>query len=203
MKKKIILKKNGIAISFLDIDAVKYLLLFLGLAFVSFQFGCKKFIEVEAPPTSINSGNVFASDATAAATLTGIYTKMSVDNMSMTGLSEINQFPGLSSDEFDLYEGTPNPEYIASYRNALTSVTNPNIWSASYSYVYNANASIQGITESNSLTPALKKQLLGEAYFVRAFCYFYLTNLYGDVPLVLTTDYNKSSILPRSSQKLV
>src|SRR5690606_11794700 len=33
------------------------------------------------------------------------------------------------------------------------------------------------------------KSLTGQALFIRAFVYFYLVNIYGDVPLLLTTDY--------------
>jgi hypothetical protein len=40
---------------------------------------------------------------------------------------------------------------------------------------------------------------LGEAYFLRAFCYFYLVNLYGDVPLAIGIDYTKNATMPRTS----
>jgi hypothetical protein len=38
---------------------------------------------------------------------------------------------------------------------------------------------------------------------VRAFLYFNLVNLYGDVPLVTTTDYHKNEVLSRSSSEKV
>jgi hypothetical protein len=49
------------------------------------------------------------------------------------------------------------------------------------------------------LTPAVSKRLLGEAYFLRAFNYFYLVNLYGGVPLVLTSDYTINSKMGKTS----
>jgi hypothetical protein len=39
------------------------------------------------------------------------------------------------------------------------------------------------------LTPPVQQQLLGEAKFMRAFLYFYLVNLYGDVPLLINPDW--------------
>ncbi|HJT74956.1 MAG TPA: RagB/SusD family nutrient uptake outer membrane protein, partial [Chitinophaga sp.] len=45
-----------------------------------------------------------------------------------------------------------------------------------------------------------KNQWLGECYFLRAFNYYYLTNLYGDVALALTSDFNVTSKLARASQ---
>ncbi len=38
---------------------------------------------------------------------------------------------------------------------------------------------------------------MGEARFFRAFCYFYLVNLFGDVPLATTTDSTINARLPR------
>src|SRR6202000_1804437 len=38
----------------------------------------------------------------------------------------------------------------------------------------------------------------GEAKFIRAFWHLYLTNVYGDVPLALTTDYNVTGKLSRT-----
>ncbi len=50
------------------------------------------------------------------------------------------------------------------------------------------------------MTQQVKSQLIGEALFLRGFFYFYLINLYGDVPLVTTTDYKINSSLARSSK---
>jgi hypothetical protein len=38
---------------------------------------------------------------------------------------------------------------------------------------------------------------------MRAFCYFYLVNLYGDVPLVLATDYKQNALLARTGKDQV
>src|SRR5690606_34940810 len=48
-----------------------------------------------------------------------------------------------------------------------------------------------------------RAKLLGEALFVRAFCYFYLVNLFGEVPLALTSDYRTNNALPRAPVELV
>jgi hypothetical protein len=64
--------------------------------------------------------------------------------------------------------------------------------------VYHTNAALEGLGASSSLTPTVKQQLTGECRFLRAFCYWYLVNLWGDVPLVLTTDYRTNAWLPRT-----
>ena len=67
--------------------------------------------------------------------------------------------------------------------------------------IFTINSAIEGLNKSSSLTPAIKQQLLGEALFMRAFCYFYLVNLYGDVPLVWSTDWTLNSSLNRISKQ--
>src|SRR5699024_7489189 len=49
------------------------------------------------------------------------------------------------------------------------------------------------------LTEATKSRIEGEAKFIRAFIYYYLVHLYGEVPLVLTTDYQTNQRLARTS----
>src|SRR5690606_31950970 len=63
----------------------------------------------------------------------------------------------------------------------------------------NANAVLEGLSASKKITGDVRAQLEGEAKFVRAFCHFYLVNLFGDVPYVMTTDYRRVSRLARES----
>jgi starch-binding outer membrane protein, SusD/RagB family len=179
---------------------------------LSFCFsGCKKMLELEAPYTTINSANAFASDATATAVLTGIYMNMS--NASFTGggafgggggITSLSLFPAMSADELTLF-ATSNSTYLNYYRNTLTSLNigATDFWSILYKIVFTANTALKGLDESNTLSPAVKKQLLGEAKFVRAFAYLYLVKLYGDVPLALTIDPELNRLLSRSPKAQV
>jgi hypothetical protein len=53
------------------------------------------------------------------------------------------------------------------------------------------------------MSTGFRNQAIAQAKFLRAFCYFYLTNLYGAVPLVLTTDVAQNSVLGQSSSAAV
>lgn len=44
---------------------------------------------------------------------------------------------------------------------------------------------------------------MGEAKFIRALFYFHFVNLFGDVPLILSTDYKDNAIKPRNSKDSV
>lgn len=166
--------------------------------------GCKKFIEVSGPPTSINISNVYSNDASAIAVLNGIYSSMS--KQMVTDGNSLNSFmslyPGLSADEFTI-NNNANNNLINYYKNQLTNMSGPNIWESTYPYIYVINSAIEGLQQSGSLTPSIKQHLLGEAKFLRAFCYFYLVNLYGDVPYAETSDYKVNSSLSRLSRTTV
>jgi hypothetical protein len=173
--------------------AVTYL--FSLLITVSFG-GCKKFITIDGPDTSVNQKNVYTSNSNAISAITGIYTKMANSQWSLN----LSLFPDLSADNLVLYDMN-NVGAKLLYRNTL-SPKQENIttmfWVDSYSYIYDTNAAIEGLTQSDKLSDAVKTHLLGEAYFLRAYFYFYLVNLYGEVPLVLSTDYTISSTLSSS-----
>jgi hypothetical protein len=164
---------------------------------------CKKFVEVNPPVTALTDNSVYVSDATAIAVLTGIYTNISSGLTSTAGtVTSLSLFPGLSADELTLWNGSSNPQGNAYYLNDLQAGTQSGygseFWITFYSYIYRCNSAIEGLNTSSSLTPAVKQQLLGEAEFMRAFFYFYLVNLYGEVPLALTADYTVNQSLARS-----
>jgi hypothetical protein len=72
------------------------------------------------------------------------------------------------------------------------------LWKAAYNYIYQCNICMEGLKKSTGVSVVLKKQLLGEVQFVRALCYHYLVNLYGDVPLALGTNADVNAMLSRS-----
>jgi len=74
-------------------------------------------------------------------------------------------------------------------------------WQVCYKGIANANAAILNIPKiKNFSDPTIQTRLLGEAHFMRALYYFYLVQLYGDVPMPLE---NTASGLPRTPQQQV
>jgi hypothetical protein len=164
--------------------------------------GCKKLTEVSPPTTSVTEANVFNSDATATAVLTGLYTQISQTGYvgGTCSMPTLSLWAGLSADELALWNGVTDPKLIAYYTNSLSGNTAGfEFWGNAYTYIYTCNSAIEGITNSTGLSNAVRQQLLGEAKFMRGFFYFYLVNLYGDVPLALTSDYKSISVLKRDA----
>lgn len=159
---------------------------------------CKFSLEVPAPTTSTNSENVYKDDLTASSVLTGIYAQLS-NTFTSGSVASITLYGGLSADELTLYDLT-NTNYIDYYKNSLNPTTASNTvhWNQIYTLLYRCNAAIEGLTTSSNVSELVRNQLLGEAKFMRSFLNFYLINLYGDAPLVTSTDYKKNSGLQRT-----
>jgi starch-binding outer membrane protein, SusD/RagB family len=181
--------------------AVKHLLYLCTLGFMLWILGsgCKKMVEIDAPRSAITSSKVFSNEKLATAEIIGIYSAMV--NQGINLFTAITTFSGsLSSDEFDVFD--PTSEY-GQIRNNNISATNgiigSNIWSPAYNIIFRANAAVEGLNQYSGIRDSVKHQLLGEAKFLRAYSYFYLINFFGDVPLVLTTNWNNTNLLKRTS----
>jgi hypothetical protein len=159
---------------------------------------CSKLVEVDPPITSTNGGNIFNEDAGAISVLTSIYSNMSNDAVTDANSRLTNIFftTGLTGDEFELWD-TSNINYGQWYYNNITPLQNS--WSKMYNMIYIANSAIENLPNGKLLNIIVKNQLIGEAKFIRALTYFYLVNLYGDVPLILGTDYKVNRSIPRTS----
>lgn len=186
------------------LTTAKLLVLWTAVALLLIFTSCKKLVEIEPPTNAVSESNVYTNNTTAISSLNGIYASMSSGNSVFTGYTSISVYTGLSADEFGLYGAGINNYYGRYYANALSPTVDPvagvESWLPIYKLVYSANAGIVGLSSStaNALLPAVRDQLLGEAKFMRAFFYFYLVNLYGDVPLALTTDPQTNTLLTRT-----
>lgn len=161
-------------------------------------------MEVDPPVSQVTNAVVFQDDLTATAALTGIYNSFMNQSSFISGAPRsITALTGLSADELHHYD--VNPPYIQFEDNALTADNDPvlKIWQSMYSCLYQSNAVIEGLQSSPGLTRSIKKQLMGEALFARAYINFYLVNLFGDIPLSLSTDYADNAVLTRTSTTAV
>ena len=160
--------------------------------------GCQKFVQINPPSTRLVTASVFDNSTTATAAQTAIYSKMASNSESWN----MSQDCGLMSDELTSYSN--NALQLGYFTNSLAALNNPGPWANAYNYIYQANAIIEGLqNNSGNVYPAIEQQLIGESEFLRAFWFFYLTSLYGDIPLVTSTAYNSNGVMARTSKTLV
>jgi len=161
---------------------------------------CKKFIDIPPPKSELVTVSVFNNNASATSAQVAIYAKM-WDASESYNLA-VNM--GLYADELNNYATDRDQKQV--YSNGLEAI-NSFGWGALYgystnyyAYIYDANAVINGLQTTAGCSAAVKQQLTGEAYFIRAFWHFYLSDLYGPVPLVLTTNYTINATIARTSR---
>ena len=158
---------------------------------------CKKFLEIDPNPNQITSVQVFSNDKTALSAISGLYGEM-LSSMMLTSAGT-SVYAGLYADE--IYNTSSNQTDDAFYKNSLLAddnTVNLNFYSFSYKVIYTANSIIEGLQNSSTLTDSVKQQLSGEAKVCRAFMYFYICNLFGDVPLVTGTGYEENAKMART-----
>lgn len=174
-------------------------ILYLFTSFVVLS-SCSNFVDIGEPNDRIVAGTVFLEEGTALAAINGLYEKVADQSLPFTcGGTTI--YLGLYSDELASNYPVTSTVYtdfingkIAENNSAITT----NFWRNAYVMIYQANSIIKGL-ENSPLNTTLKNQLSGEAYFIRAYCYWYLQSMFGSVPLVLDpNDYEANAIMPRT-----
>jgi hypothetical protein len=170
---------------------------FIGLIALTIS-SCKKFVEIAPPVNELVTASVFNNSGAATAAQLAIYSQMA-NNMESFNLS---QNSGLLADELTNYStGTSS---IQLYTDAQTAINPLGNWNTTaYNYIYQANAIIEALQNNGNIASAISQQLTGESYFVRAFWHFYLTNMYGPIPIVTTTNYAVNDKIARSPQSQV
>jgi hypothetical protein len=176
------------------IKELKYIIILCLIVLTS----CEEFVEVDAPNNRIVSEFVFEEEASARSAMQGIYNELFRLDFSSGFQNSITNLAGLSADNLEVIRPT-NATFLEFQENEILPDNNRNlaIWSSAYNMIYMTNALLEGL-RSSKLPDEIISELDGQARFVRAFTYFYMVNLYGDVPLILSTDYNYNATASRS-----
>lgn len=181
---------------------IKNIQVVLLVTFCALFMSCEDYLEVETPDHKIISKTLFSSDETALSAMVGIQNQLASVFFSSGGPSSVTVLAGLSGDDLmPIYE--TNLPYMEFDRHEILPDNSRNLqlWSSAYNMIYMTNALLEGLADSPNVSEGVKNRLQGEARFVRAFTYFYLVNLYGDVPLVLTTDYKINAQVERNPKE--
>jgi len=150
--------------------------------------GCKKLVEVGTPQNLLTSDKVFSDTTSATAALGNIYAQLerTVEvnyNINMDLYADDLNFTSTSTTTLEFLHSTVSPS------NSI----DLNIWKNLYTVIYACNDLIEELKITGNVNASFVNTLSNEARFIRAYAYFYLVNLYGKVPLVLTTDINANA----------
>lgn len=142
-------------------------------------------LEGVRPLNSIPVSAGIKDKKTADALLNGVYDGFQDGTVLFDGFLALAQ---IYSDEA-IFTGTfPTRFEFATLNVATSNGTNAGVFTDFYDVINRANNVIELIpgVEDPAYSDADKTNAVAEARFIRALSYFYLTNYYGDIPLILT-----------------
>ncbi len=168
-------------------------------------FSCSDFLD-EKPVSFYTPDNYYTSYQQAQNAVNGIYA-FTRDFYSPVGLYEENAMLMLENPTGQAKSDINQSNNNANLRNLKMQTTDLYFrvwWRSSYKGIGAANLAIQKIPliPSSVVTEAQKSQLLGQAKFLRAWFYFNLVRIFGDVPLVSDPTTSATGLqIPRTATK--
>lgn len=165
---------------------------------------CTDFVQIDPPRTDLIRENVFTSDKKANAAVSEIFYQLHLAGVGSGDQNSISFLCALSSDDaINLITSSPDYQLFNDNNLTVDLYQISAMWSDFYSMIYKCNAAVEGLEHASGVSELVKANLLGEVKFMRAFAYFYLVNLFGDVPLILSTDYTLNQNIGRTKSSEV
>ncbi|MBS1597443.1 MAG: RagB/SusD family nutrient uptake outer membrane protein [Bacteroidetes bacterium] len=166
------------------------------------QSSCKKAVEIPPPALTITTQEAFQDSTNATSAIYGLYSAMINTGGEVSfGAGAFTVYCGSSADELlPLLGADP---FSSNTLSPSRGVVEPFFWDAPYTYIYQANAIIEGVQASKGISETAKNHFIAEAKFFRAFFYFYLVNLFGDVPMITSTDYKLNALASRTNKEKI
>ena len=173
---------------------------------------CDSFLD-EEPKGTLTSNNYYLSQAHAEQNVNYLYRTGAPARLTSTGAyaGSIAQIQGALTAYFtNSYQGQEltyqyGREMIRQQNTMTVGVTLGSEWTQAYKAINVANAAIKYIPGIPNIDPEVATRLLAEAKFFRAWNYFFLVKLFGDVPF--QTEPTESSdadlMLPRTAKATI
>jgi len=164
-----------------------YILLSLGLLL---SVACEELVETDYPTNQIGATQVFEDVKTANAALAGLYADLRNQSV-ITGGGYYGGVSLLSSytDDLDCYNSDRGLMDIYQNLQQETNIFITSIWNTAYQQIYYTNSIIYGAENSTELSEGDKNRIKGEALLIRSLIYFYLQQLFDDIPYTNSLDY--------------
>lgn len=177
-------------------NLIKYILL---IPVLFFSASCDEEFLERMPLDSPSSETYFENETELEMAVTGVYNRLWYWT---AGIAWFLSFDFASDDGWDR-NGSTLQALGRGEQNADNGFTN-GFWSHFYRAINRTNfITSRGSHLRDEMDPAKYDRLVGEARFIRAYFYAYLAELYGDVPLVTTTQTLEESQTPRSPKSEV
>ena len=155
--------------------------------------GCNKLLE-EKPHSFLSPTQFYKNEDDAKTAINGVYSELYSWNMFLQPMWNLTMLDDDHVSGADWYLGTSG----AGNPQGYWGVDGP--WVGCYIMISRANTVLENVVQiQENIDSDVKNRILGEAYFLRAWSYFQLVQLYGEVPLRLESlSKNPSPNVPKS-----
>jgi hypothetical protein len=177
----------------------KIIIITIILQLLKTTISCEKLVEVEIPNNQITTGQVFEDVQTANAALAGLYARL-YESSPIAG-DQSGPTLGSYTDDLNSYStSSVNGRYdIFQNQQISTNTEIYSYWTSAYQNIYIANAIIEGTENSTALPTAEGNRIKAEALLIRSLLYFYLQQVFGDIPYVTNTNYETNQIIAKTA----
>lgn len=166
-------------------NKIIYIILLIGFT----TFSCSDFLE-EHSKDSLNVANFFQSGEDLVLACHPMY---NVLEEFTSGDDPLSFFLGADDGTSNVPANTYFRDFdIFSVSDGLTQVTQP--WQVAYVGITRANFIISHYTDVPDCTEELRNNCAGQAYFLRAWWYFWLVKYFGPVPMPLTDNESNTEM---------
>lgn len=143
--------------------------------------GCDNFLS-EKPRDVLSPDTFFNSDEEAVSAVNGLYEPLY--DGSLYGSYGIKRFYTYGADVIEpSREGGGSLNDINNYTLSVGRDAGARgAWNEFYKMVQNANVILDRVRDNENISPSTQDQVIGETLYLRAFAYYNLTNMFGDVP---------------------
>ncbi|MDR2382677.1 MAG: RagB/SusD family nutrient uptake outer membrane protein [Prevotellaceae bacterium] len=132
------------------------------------------------PESSLTGSNFPLTDNDAIAAINGVYIPNSDFSSNSSYISELPADATQCGENVTSGSGASIGTFEHDQNNGNVTAA----WTTLFTGVTTASSAIDRVSEAD-ITPSLKTRLVGEAKFLRALYYFYLVQIFGEVPIVL------------------
>ncbi|UYQ92638.1 RagB/SusD family nutrient uptake outer membrane protein [Chitinophaga horti] len=161
--------------------------------------GCSKQLE-EAPQGLVIGSEGLSSEAGLEAALTGAYGSLLIPWES--GFTTVGQIAmSMGGDDVTTHPGSNKEEFREYDRFNVSSLNGRMvpIWRGCYKAIQSTTNIINNYTGVKDGNKATIKVIVGEAYFIRGLCYYWLTRSWGEVPIIPSEKYSSEYLSLKKS----
>ncbi len=169
----------------------------LAILLLQVSLSCEKMLEVDVPENQIPTESVFETVQTANAALAELYAGLW--NSSPLAGNQSGRLLGSYTDDLTYYGTNSTTGLYDIFQNQQidSNAAISTYWTSAYRLVYVSNAILEGTEKSSTIPVTEKQRIKGEALLVRSILFFYLQQIFGDIPYPISTDYQINQSLPK------